>query len=106
MKRIFFLLCLVGILFSGIMVFSRTVEESTLKAGYSAGFDYSRFSGKDSVVYIPKEWGSLKGVTSRGTQDILYFEALDGTVYVVQGSLMRGGKYLLNETQATRILRK
>ena len=47
----------------------------------------------NEAVYIPSKWGNLKGVTSHGTFDVLYFEGEDGTIYVVKGYISNNGVF-------------
>lgn len=58
--------------------------------------DYFSITKVDNISYIPKEWGNLKAANIQRIEGIqgaltetlyLFFEAPDGTIYVVQGDL-------------------
>ena len=94
------------LLFLSFFCFAQNIEEDTLSAEYKAGYDYSLRGGIENIVYVPKDWGTLKGVTAHGGMDILYFEASDGSIYVIQGAPEQCGKYFFKKGRIAKILRK
>ena len=76
---------------------------------YAENADESEQSGISEIVNVPAEWGSLRAVTSHGTDDFMYFEAADGTVRVVKATVADPGReYMIHAKgeDVTTIMRK
>ena len=111
MKYLFCLFLIVGLNFS---VLNSAKKDNLVKGSIIARNSY------DETVYIPKEWGGLKGITTHGEFDILYFESSDGVIYAVKLYVSKDGNlafspggsnfddFVTNNTDinASKILRK
>ncbi|MDD3297080.1 MAG: hypothetical protein PHU64_06980 [Candidatus Omnitrophica bacterium] len=61
----------------------------------------------EEQVYIPSDWGSLKGVSSHGSADLLYFEANDGTIHAIRLVLVgQEGGYFFKKTAVVSLDRQ
>ena len=59
---------------------------------------YNPVYKKEGGACIPYTWGTLKGVTSgdRPDNQLLFFEANDGTIHIAMGFINRNGTYTLS----------
>jgi len=106
MKKIFLVLIL-SLLGTSIGFAEVKISEKVLSVDHTAGYDYSISASEESITYVPKEWGNLVGVTAHGGSDILYFQASDGNIYVMQGKPVSGGEFYFHNAQgASKIIRK
>jgi hypothetical protein len=61
----------------------------------------------EEEVSIPSGWGSLKGVSSHGSADLLYFEANDGTIHAIRLVLVgQEGKHFFRKTAVVSLNRQ